>query len=181
MLNLNTIHKALPCLLLGLVTASAALSAEMPKRKPGLWEIHTHIDKMPSGPPIQMCIDQSSDNLMQQRSKEKSSCGVPDIKKTSGGTTIHTVCHTEDSTMTIDAVYTGSFDTGYQSDMKMRYTPPLHGMSETHMVQEAKWLSACKPGQKPGDVVMHNSNFNMNDMMQDTHLQEMMQRRQQGQ
>lgn len=133
---------------------------------------------MPSGPPIQMCIDQSSDNLMQQQSKEKSDCGTPDVKKSGNSTVVHTICRSDGTTMNIDAVYTGNFDTGYKSDMKIHYSPPQHGMSDTHMTQEAKWVGACKPGQKPGDVLMHNGSFNMNEMMKDTRIQEMMKRQQ---
>jgi len=179
MLSLQRLSSLL--LLVGMIAASAAIAADMPKRKAGLWEIKSQMDDMPSGPPIQMCIDQSSDNLMQQQSKEKSDCGTPDIKKSAGSTTVHSVCRSEGSTMTIDAVYTGSFDSGYKSDMKMHYAPPQHGMSDAHMIQEAKWLGPCKPGQKPGDVVMKRGSFNMNDMMKDPRVQEMMQRQQQGQ
>jgi hypothetical protein len=165
----------------GMLLASGALAADMPKRKAGLWEIRSQMNNMPGMPPVQMCIDQNTDNLMQQQSRDKADCDAPDIRKTPASTTVHTTCRTEGSAMTLDAVYTGSFDSSYKADMKMHYAPPLHGLSDTHMVQEAKWLGACKAGQKPGDVVMHHGSFNVQEMMNDPRMQDMMHRAQQNQ
>ncbi|MHB8166241.1 MAG: hypothetical protein ACYDDT_05640 [Sulfuricella sp.] len=42
---------------------------------------------------------------------------------------------------------------------------------------EAKWLSPCKPGQKPSDVIVPNmKGMNMNEIMKDPKIQEMMKR-----
>jgi hypothetical protein len=170
-------------LLLGAVVMTGAVAGDIPKRKAGLWEMHTQMDGMPGGPPMQMCVDPASDNLMQQRAQEKSDCSTMDVKTGAGRTTIHAVCRMQGSTVTTDAVFTGNFESGYKGDMKMRYNPPLQGMSETHMTQEAKWLGPCKPGQKPGDVIMPGmGDFNINEMMNDPRLKEMMKRQQkQGQ
>ena len=171
----RTLVASLTLFLLGGTLAADAMAGEMPKRKPGLWEIKTHMDGMPGGQVMQMCIDQSSDNLLQQQAKEKADCSTMDIKTSGGNTTIHAVCRAEKSTVTMDGTYQGSFQTSYKGDMKMRYSPPLHGMSETHMTQEARWLGACKPGQKPGDVIMPNmGNINVNEMMKDPRIREMM-------
>jgi hypothetical protein len=170
-------------LLLGCAVATSAVAGDMPKRKAGLWEMHTQMEGMPGGPPIQMCVDPASDNLMQQQAKEKPNCSTMDVKTGAGRTTIHAVCRMQGSTMTMDAVYTGNFESGYKGDMKMRHSPPIQGMSDAHMTQEAKWLGPCKPGQKPGDVIMPGmGDFNVNDMMKDPRLKEMMKRQQkQGQ
>ncbi|HEV8712454.1 MAG TPA: DUF3617 family protein [Candidatus Binatia bacterium] len=169
----------LSLLLFGGAVGASAVAGEMPKRKAGLWEMRTQMDGMPGGPPVQMCVDQASDNLMQQRAEEKPDCSTMDVKADAGGTKIHAVCRMAGSTVTMDAVYTGNFESSYKGDMKMRYNPPVHGMSEAHMVQEAKWLGSCKPGQKPSDVIMPNmGNFNMNEMMKDPRMQEMMKRQQ---
>lgn len=179
MQSTRKLYRTLSLLLLGAVVASSAAAGEAPKRKPGLWEIRTQVEDMPGGPPIQMCVDRASDNLMQQRAKEKPDCSTMEVKKGASATTVHAVCRMEGSTMTMDAVYTGSFESSYKGDMKMRYSPPMHGLSESHMTQEAKWLGACKPGQKPGDVVMPNmGTFNMNEMMKDPRMLEMMKRQQ---
>ncbi len=148
--------------------AGSALALDMPKRKSGLWEISTSMEGMPAGMgPIQHCIDQDSDNLLQQRAdKMQQQCSVMDIKPQGNKITVHSVCKMDATTTTTDAVFTGAFDSAYRGDMQIRYNPPMHGMSETKMTIQAKWLGTCKPGQKPGDVVMPNmGTINMNEMM----------------
>ncbi|MBK1679249.1 DUF3617 domain-containing protein [Rhodocyclus tenuis] len=178
-------HQASPSLpLLALAVALAlpggtAFAADAPLRKPGLWEIMTRSDNIPgAGIAIQQCIDQNTDNLMQQRAKnEKADCSVMDLKRAGERVTLHAVCKVEGSTVTTDATYLGNFEAGYKGDMRSRYSPPLQGISETHMTQEARWLGACKPGQKPGDVIMPNmGSMNLNELMKDPRVQEAMRR-----
>jgi len=173
------IRGPLSLLILGLLAASmavGALAADTPKRKSGLWEISTHMEGMPSMGTIQQCIDQNTDNLMQQRAqKEKPDCSVMDSKQQGNKLTIHSVCKIENTTATTDAVFVGAFDSAYKGDMRTRYTPPMHGLSESKMSMEAKWLGPCKAGQKPGDVIMPNmKGMNINEMMKDPKFQEIM-------
>ncbi len=162
-------------------TVTAASAADMPKRKAGLWEIKSQMEGMPSAPSMQMCVDQATDNLLQERAKEKPNCSTMDFKTSGNRSTLHAVCKMDNSTVTMDGVYTGNFETGYKSDMKMQYNPPVHGMSTMRMTQEAKWLGPCKAGQKPGDVIMsnmpgHMGSVNVNEMMNDPRIKEMMKR-----
>jgi hypothetical protein len=64
------------------------------------------------------------------------------------------------------------------------------------MTQEARWLGPCKPGQKPGDIMMpgmpplNTGNMqemmkdrqarDLQEMMKDPQVREMMKRQQQG-
>ena len=166
-------------LLLGSSVATSAVGAELPKRKPGLWELRTQVQGMPEATTIQMCIDAQTDNLIQRRANDKERCSTMDVQRGPGKATIHAVCKAESSTVTMDGVYTGDFSSSYRSEMKMHYDPPMHGMSESHMSQEAKWLGPCKPGQKGGDVVMSNmGGFNMNEMLKNPRFQELTKQRQ---
>jgi len=156
--------------------SASALAADMPKRKPGLWEINMNMEGAPNVGPMQQCIDRNTDNLLQQEAeRSKPDCSVMDIKQSGSKVTIHTVCKIEGTTATTDGVFEGSFDTAYKGTMKTRFNPPMHGMSESNMTQEARWIGSCKPGQKPGDVVMPNmGGMDMNKMMNDPKFQEMM-------
>ena len=160
--------------------ATSALSADMPKRKAGLWEINLRMEGAPGMGPMQQCIDQNTDNLMQQKAKDyKQDCSVMDIKPSGNKVSIHSVCKMEGSTATTDGVFEGSFDSSYKGTMKTRFSPPMHGMSESNMTQEARWLGPCKPGQKPGDVIIPNmGGMNINEMMKDPKMQEMMRQQQ---
>lgn len=169
--------------LAALLLALPAQAGEMPQRKSGLWEMKTQMPGMPAQAqgPMQMCVDQASDNLMQERAKEKTNCPVMDVNRATGKITIHAVCKREGLTTTSDAVITGDFDSSYHNDMTIRYDPPQHGTKEMKMVQDARWLGPCKPGQKAGDVMMPGmQRFNMQDMMNDPQMREMMKRQQQG-
>ena len=176
-------RKPFSLLLLGLAAATVAggaLAADTPKRKTGLWEINTQMDGMPSMGAMQQCIDQKTDDLMQQHAKkEKPDCGVMDVKLQGNKVTMHSVCKFDGTTATTDAVFVGAFDSAYKGDMKTRFNPPLHGVSESKMTMEAKWVGPCKAGQKPGDMIMPNmKGMNMNEMMKDPKIQEMMKQHQ---
>ena len=160
------------------LAAGAASAADMPKRKPGLWEITMQMDGMPNMGAIQHCIDASTDNLLQQQAgKQKPDCSVMDVKPSGNKVTIRTVCKVEGSTATTDGVFEGAFDSNYKGTMKTRFAPPLQGMSESNTTQQARWIGPCKAGQKPGDVIMPNmGGFNVNEMMKDPKMQEMMKR-----
>jgi hypothetical protein len=104
-----------------------------------------------------------------------------DVNRGMGKVTIHSVCKHEGMTTTSDAVITGDFESSYRSDMVIRYDPPQQGMKDMKMVQEARWLGPCKPGQKPGDIMMQGMPaVNMQEMMKDPQVREMMKRQQQG-
>ena len=170
--------------LLAALLAATASAADAPRRKSGLWEVRTQMAGMPSQGPMQMCVDQASDNLMQERAREKTNCPVMDVTRAAGKVTIHSVCKLDATTATTDAVITGDFDSNYRNDMHIRYNPPQHGMSEMKMTQEARWLSPCKPGQKPGDITMPGmppvNTGNLQEMMKDPQVRELMKRQPQG-
>lgn len=171
-------HRISLVVLAGLLAAQAN-AADVPKRKSGLWEMKTQMAGVPPQGPLQMCIDQATDNLMQERAKEKANCPVMDVNRSAGKVSIHAVCKQEGLTTTSDAVITGDFEKSYRSDMHIRYEPPQQGMKEMKMTQEARWLGPCKAGQKPGDVMMQGMPaVNMQEMMNDPQVREMMKRQQ---
>ena len=142
--------------LTGFALTSTVNAMDAPKRKSGLWEIKTMMQGMPGGGmAMQHCIDEKTDDLMKQSAEKqaKQTCTVNDMKRDGDRMTIHSVCKMDKSTVTTDAVFSGKFDSAYRADMKFRYDPPMNGMKEGAMNMEAKWLGACKPGQKPGDVM----------------------------
>ncbi|PKO31908.1 MAG: hypothetical protein CVU34_16960 [Betaproteobacteria bacterium HGW-Betaproteobacteria-7] len=182
---MQTIRLA-PCLL-ALLFAGAASAADVPKRKSGLWEVNTQMTGMPAGMPgqgpMQMCIDQASDDVMSDRNntRGKADCPVMEIRPGAGKVTVHSVCRHGGTTATTDAVITGDFDKSYRNDMVTRFNPPQNGMKEMKMTQEARWLGPCKPGQKPGDIIMPGGGkMNMEEMMNDPQMREMMKRQQQA-
>lgn len=171
---------------LALLPVPAVKAGEpMPKRKPGLWEIHSQMQgmHMPGGG-VQMCVDEKSDNILQQRANEaKPDCRKMDWTQEAGKISVSSVCKIDATiTATTTGTFSGDFTSAYRGELHMAYAPPMHGMKEMDMVISAKWLGPCKAGQKGGDVVMPGmggmgmpggmKGFNMNDMMK---MQEKMQ------
>lgn len=140
-----------------LAVALPATAADLPRRKSGLWEISTAAGKDGQMMAAQMCIDQKTDDLSRQLAGVGVSCSKQDVRRESATRyVIDSVCKFGESTATTRAVFTGSFESQYDVDIKARYAPPLMGMSEGQSTIRARWLSACKPGQRPGDLVMPN-------------------------
>ncbi len=160
-------------LLVALTVPSLVQAADMPKRKPGLWEIKmTSASERSGGPMVtQQCIDAKTDDLMQQRAQGmgKLECSKNTVRKEGGKTIAESVCKFGDTTATTRAVFSGDFSSNYRGDIHSTYSPPMMGMKEARSTVEAKWLGACKAGQKPGDVIMPGmpggGKFNMDEMM----------------
>jgi hypothetical protein len=123
--------------LLALVPALDAAAVDLPTRKAGLWEMKvlrsgTSVPDMT----MQHCTDATTDKEMSTAFSPsgKDVCSKQDIQKTATGYVSDTVCGVAGMTITSHAEITGDFN------------------SATTI--EAKWLGACKPDQKPGDIVM---------------------------
>jgi len=152
------------------LSASAAFAAtpDMPRRKSGLWEITVSSGSAKGGHSMQQCIDEKTDDMMKNNmaGTEKQSCSKNEFRREGAKLITESVCKMSGTTATTKGVFTGQFDAAYKADIKSTYEPPLHGMKESSSTIDAKWLGACKPGQKPGDMSMPGMpNININDMM----------------
>ena len=125
-----------------------AISDDIPKRKPGLWEIKGQIEGMPDMGPMQECVDQNTDNLLQQESKgEGAECKAPVIKRSGDTITIHTECKLDEETVaSTDYNLKGSFDSAYQGTAVSQIKSP-GSTHKTTFILNAKWIGPCKPGQ----------------------------------
>jgi hypothetical protein len=137
-------------------TVALAASMDAPKRKSGLWEMKISSERMKGARTVQQCVDQKTDELMtnEMSGNEKPSCSKNQLRKEGDKLVSESVCKANGSTATTRGVFTGGFDSAYKADLKVTYEPPLHGRREASSTIEAKWLGACKPGQKPGDISM---------------------------
>ncbi len=140
-----------------LAVAMPGLAAELPSRKPGLWEVRTSIENR-NGPgvTIQQCIDASTDQMMQSSAGPlaQAACSRRDVAKSGDTVTIDSTCTLAGKTATSHAVITGSFDSAYTMTVNSQ-TDALPGGKMT-MTVVAKWLGPCAADQKPGDMIMGN-------------------------
>jgi hypothetical protein len=149
-------HFGATSFLLLIFLATPALSAELPARKPGLWEIETTLPnaKVPKQV-IRQCVDAATDQIMQSRAgiNSQRECSKRDLQKSAGSITIDSTCTTSGKTRTSHVVIIGSFDNSYT----MTVTSQSEGVPESRTItMAAKWIGPCTADQKPGDMIMTN-------------------------
>jgi hypothetical protein len=144
--------------LLALLPALEARGVELPIRKPGLWEMKL----VRTGSPfpemtMQHCTDETSDRQMSTASSPlaKEICSKQDIQQTATGYVSDSVCSVAGGSMTSHSDVTGDFNSAYTVKTTTHSEGgPAGQPREATAVIEAKWLGECRPGQKPGDIVM---------------------------
>lgn len=144
-----------------LLAPAGVLAADAPMRKSGLWEIRTETSaggqKMPGPMTMQLCIEQSQDDMtadpkgMQDVRKR---CPKMDTTRNGNRVVIDSVCIVDQHTATGRTVITGNLATDYRMENTTRFDPPMHGMQSTSSTMTGKWLGPCKPGQKHGSMTM---------------------------
>lgn len=167
-----------------LVAAGSASAQGTPKRKPGLWQ-QTVATSGPGIPPqsMSMCVDERTDDLMMSRADAGQQCTPPSVSRQGSGYTFETQCRQGATTVRMRGSFTGDFNTRYSGELRSTFEPPMHGMAEMTQKIDARWVGPCKPGQKPGDVMVEGMGaMNMNEMMNadPAKMKEMMQQMQQN-
>lgn len=158
----------LAVLTLVFTTFTFAASSDMPNRKPGLWEIKMQTPEIEMPMISQQCIDEKTDNMLQQQShnQTKQKCSKNTMRKEGNSIIVESECTFEGSTAISKAVFSGDFSRNYRGEIHTTYQPSLHGMKSSTQSLEGKWLGACKAGQKPGDIVIPGmGSMNLNQMM----------------
>jgi hypothetical protein len=143
--------------LLALLPAINARADDMPLRKPGLWEMK--IAKTGSVLPemtMQHCTDETTDKQMSTAFSPvaKEACSKRDIAKTATGYVSDSVCSVGGVTVATHADIVGDFNSAYTVKSAAHSDKGAGGVHDVTSTIEAKWLGECKPGQKPGDIVM---------------------------
>jgi hypothetical protein len=147
------------CLGVGLLALPFAASAEeLPTRKAGLWEMKVvKVGGLIPEMTMQHCTDASTDKEMNNSVSPiaKQICTKQDIQKTATGYVTDSVCSVAGVSMTTHAEIVGDFNSGYTitSTSHSDKGPTGKPLDATTKI-EAKWMGDCKPGQKPGDIVM---------------------------
>ena len=144
---------------------AAARADELPRRKPGLWESTLHLETSRRPPPrTRLCLDEATDalSLRYALGLAKERCSQMEIKRSGREFTIRSTCDIGQHRITTQSVMTFDGDTAYHYVAQSHYDPPLNGRSETRTEQDGRWIGACEPGQKPGDMVIDPPGIRMN-------------------
>jgi hypothetical protein len=149
--------------------AFTASADDMPTRKAGLWELKMSFDGNQVPPQaMQQCIDPATDKEMSQppgmEGVDVEKACKRNISRSGDTMTIDSTCTFSGRTTQSHTTVTGSFDSAYSMKVAVQSDPPSpRGVMNVSM--DAKYLGACKPDQKPGDIVMPGGvKINLADM-----------------
>ena len=153
-----------------LAAATAAGAQDFPKLKPGLWEMTTAAARRegPAPLPTSMCLDDSvqQDVVRMSTGMMMGMCSRHDIKVAGSKLTADATCDLGGTKMQSRAVTTFSGNTAYRTEAHATFDPPMMGARETTTVIEGRHVGACKPGQKPGDMILPGGQtMNIRQMM----------------
>jgi hypothetical protein len=155
--------------LLALLPANVAAAVDLPVRKAGLWEMK--VQRAGSSMPdmtMQHCTDETTDKEMSTAFSPmgKDVCSKQDIQKTATGYVSDSVCGIAGMSITSHAEITGDFNSAYTvKSTSHGERGPAGAPRDSTTTIEAKWLGACKPDQKAGDIMMPGGmKMNVKDM-----------------
>jgi hypothetical protein len=171
---------ALAAALAATILPAPAAQQDAPRRKPGLWQQSVTTSGAPIPPQsMSMCTDEKTDDLVSARAGESQNCERQSVRREGDAYVVDAVCRSGTTTIRTQGRFSGDFASRYSGELRSTFDPPMHGMKEMTQRIDARWVGPCKPGQKPGDVMLEGgAGMNMNEMMHANprKLQEMMQR-----
>jgi hypothetical protein len=153
--------------LLATVVCGPVAAQDYPKLRPGLWEMERSAG---SGAPqlnkMTMCLDATVQKQMfdMGAGTMQGMCSRHEFKMSGNRGTGDFICDFGGSKMHSTSTMTMTGDTSYRTEIHTTYDPPFMGQKENTTVLTARHTGACKPGQRPGDMVLPNGQtMNMRD------------------
>jgi Protein of unknown function (DUF3617) len=134
---------------LSLAISMPALAADLPHRKPGLWEI-THR----GGSTIQYCIDAAADKMMLGIAGplDPEACSKIDMQQSGYTVTIDFTCMVKGKPATAHTIISGSFESAYTMTWAVQ-GENLQAIPVKNGTTDGTWLGPCAADQRPGDIV----------------------------
>lgn len=149
--------------------AFPALAQDYPNLKPGLWVLERGADRPKSERNrTAMCLDASVQREMFEMATGamKGMCSKHDFTRSGNRMTGDFICAMGGSTMHSKSTMILDGDSAYRTEVETTYDPPFMGHARTRTVMTARNAGPCKPGQRPGDMIMPNGRtMNIRDVM----------------
>ncbi len=147
--------------------ASVAAAGDVPRRKPGLWEITSHSASSASSEITRrICLDQATEDLLTQRGVASSheACSKVEMHAAGNQFTAKAVCNMGSVKMTSEATTTFLGDSATTTKVHTRFDPPVAGRSQSDSEENGKWLGACPADMKPGDMILKTGGSHPHEM-----------------
>lgn len=141
----------------------------LPARKSGLWEVTLRTDDLvlkrpgqaaPRPQTVQQCTSAEAESTMLMSIVPgQEDCHEVKVqrraKSAGGGYDISTVCYVHDNRADTRVELRGDLQSEYRGTYDVKYAQtPMRNTGR--WLFEGRWLGACKPGQRPGDMVLPN-------------------------
>jgi len=156
---MTTLSRRTSLVTVAVLASSLAFGAsieDLPKRKPGLWEMTIIPAEGQRAPPAsKVCIDAATDRELMRFGlvMTEQLCSKRELSVSGNVATIDAVCKIGSSQQTSRSTIRFNGDSGYRTEIKAKFDPPFLGKSESTTIQEAKWTGPCPADMKPGDLV----------------------------
>jgi len=106
-------------------------------------------------------VDKDMNNMVSPMAKQI--CARQDTQKTTTGYVSDSVCSISGVSVSSHSEISGDFNSAYTVTTTSHSELGSNGVPRDTVIKiEAKWLGACKPDQKPGDIVMPGGGFKLN-------------------
>jgi hypothetical protein len=150
---------ALACVTSGLGFITSAAADDFPTRRAGLWEVTISHEGAGAAQTMQQCTDAETDKLMNAFGGDISAdlCSRQDVRKVGATIVVNATCQIGPVKSISESVISGDFNSQYNVKVtsKIEGLPAAaKGLAGGTTTIEARFVGACKPDQKPGDIVM---------------------------
>jgi hypothetical protein len=168
LLSVSLLLLALPVAATAQTENLPASESNFPKRKAGLWKVKAVGLEQAGMPPTLFCVGDATDTREKHLDRKPGifgSCTLGSFKQAQGGWIAESICKDSRTIVKSQAVLTGDLDVEYRIDTLVTYLPPIAGTRKTDQDSLlAKFMGACLPSQKPGDLVVPGmGTLNLND------------------
>ena len=149
-------------LALGVVAAlvgAPVVAQDYPKLKSGLWEMERSGNGgAPQMNRMTMCLDATVQKQMfdMGAGTMQGMCSKHEFKMSGNRGTGDFICDFGGSRMHSTSTMAMTGDSSYRTEIHTTYEPPFMGQKESTTILTARHVGACKPGQRPGDMVLLN-------------------------
>lgn len=145
-------------LTLSFAAQAFAQASALPTRKPGLWEvsIRSEGESAQSVQKVQQCTSKEAEAIMLLSVVPgHQHCHELKVKRRGSAYDVRTVCYVHDNRVDAQVSFSGDLQSAYRGHFDVKYQKRVR-FEPRRTVFEGRWLGACKPGQRIGDMLLPN-------------------------
>jgi hypothetical protein len=120
-----------------------AATEDVPKRKPGYWEIVT-VAPVSGMTTSRVCVGEDDDMV----TPSQGGCGKPTVTLLNEGLIVDVLCTSEQGSQSISTAFTGDFNTRYHATLKTSFDPPIGGIPHMGAKIDGRYLGPDCPAEE---------------------------------